>query len=51
MRGRYQNGGILRDDELKLIGPLIAISAGAGLQQLPVPVEVGEKLMACYEGT
>jgi hypothetical protein len=37
------------DDEKKLIGALIAISTGMK-DTLGVPVEVGRKLLACYDG-
>jgi hypothetical protein len=39
------------EDEKKLIAALIAISTGiADPNHLSVPVEVGERLIACYDG-
>ena len=46
LRSKRQSIG----EEKKLVGALIVISAGGGVEQLGVPTEVGERLMACYEG-
>ena len=48
---KYHGGEVLPDDEeKKMIGALTAISTGVeDAKALGVPVDVGEKLLACYD--
>ena len=49
---RFLKGDLLPDEEeKKLMAALIAISSGVeDLSKLPVPAEVGRRLLACYDG-
>jgi hypothetical protein len=49
---KYLDGEVLDDaEEKKIIAALIAISTGQeDVSKLPVPVEVGTRLLECYEG-
>jgi hypothetical protein len=49
---KYLDGELLDDDEEKrIVAALIAISTGQeDVTKLPVPVEVGTRLLKCYDG-
>jgi len=49
---KFLNDEVLPDeDEKKLLGALIAISTGVeDVSKLNVPVEVGRRLLECYDG-
>ena len=50
---KFLNNESLPDkDEKKLMAALIAISTGVeDMSKLPVPAEVGRRLLACYDGS
>lgn len=48
---KYLNSELLPEDqEKKLVGALIVISAGGTAEQTGMPPEIADRLMACYEG-
>jgi hypothetical protein len=49
---KYLGGDVLDDEEeKKIVAALIAISTGQeDVTKLPVPVEVGTRLLKCYDG-